>query len=412
MKRQRAYLKKMIPMAPPVSGESGESPSVESLRIADDVVRFLRRYLVCEPAQADILALWVIYTWCFQHFSTATYLMVRSPEPQCGKSLCLELLALLCDEPWLSTGADSRTIAGCLLNSDNRIRPEEKFVYRPPYTILLDDCHQAFLDSERQPLVAMLNSGARASGRYARYRCEYCVFGPKAFAENNNDDLPRSLASRCIPIVLHRRKPSEALSRFHRDLPPADTESLVQCLADWAEDNAATLAEAADRAPECLPPGLTPHQQDCAEPLLHVADLVGGPWPDKARAALATIFNFAGGSRSVQLLSDVREAFASRNYPEYLATCDLLSVIGRFEHRPWSEWPRNSGRRLSTLLHPFGILSRNLRVDAETVLRGYLLRDFHDAWERYLSPSPCSTTDFVSATEITASGAACSAQAD
>lgn len=395
MKRNRAYLKKMISTAPPVSGEAGES-----LSIADDVARFLRRYLACEPAQADILALWVIYTWCFRHFPTAAYLAVRSPEPQCGKSLCLELLALLCSEPWLSAGADARTIAGRLLNGDTRIRPEEDFVHTPPHTILLDDCHQAFNGSERQPLVALFNSGTRASGRYARYRCEYCVFGPKAFVCGNHDDLPRSLASRCIPIVLHRRKASEVLSRFHRGMPPADAESLLQHLADWAEGNASALAKSADRAPDRLPPGLAPHQQDCAESLLHIADLLAGPWPEKARAALTGVFNLAGGSRSVQMLFDVREAFASKGNPAYLATCDLLTVICGLEHRPWSEWPRNSGRRLATLLHPFGIASRNLRVDAETVLRGYLLRDFHDAWDRYLSVASSSAAGSLSATEV------------
>lgn len=407
MKRNRAYLKKMIPSAPPVSGETEEPPSV-----ADDVTHFLRRYLACQPAQADILALWVIYTWCFGHFPTAAYLAVRSPEPQCGKSLCLELLALLCNEPWLSAGADSRTIAGRLLNGDTRIRPEEDFVHTPPHTILLDDCHQAFHASDRQPLVPLLNSGARASGRYARYRCEYCVFGPKAFACSNHDDLPRSLAARCIPIVLHRRKASEGLSRFHRGMPPADTKSLLQRLTDWAEANASALAEAADQVPGRLPPGLAPHEADCVEPLLHIADLLGGPWPEKSRAALTSVFNLADSSRSVQMLFDVREAFASKGNPEYLATCDLLSVICGFEHRPWSGWPGNSGRRLATLLQPFGIASRNLRVDAETVLKGYLLRDFHDAWDRYLPIAPCSATGSLSVMEIAMMGADCSAKAD
>jgi hypothetical protein len=112
------------------------------------------------------------------------------------------------------------------------------------------------------------------------------------------------------------------------------------------------------------------------------------------------------------MLYDVREAFASRDYPEYLATCDILSVIGQFEHRPWGAWPANSGRRLATLLHPFGILSRSLRAGSEAVLRGYLLQDFQDAWERYLTGASGRTTDSACATEIAAIGAACSTNED
>ena len=426
MNRAQATLKKMLPMVPPALEEIEEPPSVETAPgapIANAIASFFDGYLACEPHQITVLTLWVIYTWCFEHFPTAAYLEIRSPEPQCGKSLCLQLLEMFCDSPWLVAGADPRTIANHLLTSDTRIRPGEVFVSRPPYTILLDDCHHAFHGSERQPLVAVLNSVTQASGRYARYRCEYCVFGPKAFA--GNTPLPQSLAYRCIPIVLHRKRPSDVLSRFHRGLPPAGLESLLERLSGWVDDNAGALAQAAGDEPGGFPPGLFPREQECAEPLLHIADLIGGPWPEKARAALAAILKLSESSRSVQMLCDVRAAFAAKDNPEYLTTRDILSAVGTLEYRPWSAWPRNAGRRLGALLHPFGIISRNIRVDPETVLRGYLQSDFHDAWERYLPPptsaqSPtlplCSTTGSLSDGHLLrdspAIGAACSVKAD
>ncbi|HWZ46160.1 MAG TPA: DUF3631 domain-containing protein [Candidatus Saccharimonadales bacterium] len=405
MNRAQASLKKTLPTAPPIPEEIEEptpAKTAPGATIADSIAAFLGRYLACEPHQRTVLALWVVYSWCFEHFPTAAYLDVRSPEPQSGKSLCLRLLELLCDSPWLAAGADVRTITSRLLTSDTRIKAGEDFVTRPPYTILLDDCQHAFHGSEHQPLVAILNSGAHAMGRYARYRCEYSVFGPKAFA--GNAPLPASLASRCIPIVLHRKRPSDTLSRFDRGLPSEDVERFHQALARWAKANATALAQAAEEAPAGIPPGLSPREQECAEPLLHIAGLIGGHWPEKARTALAAVFNLAESSRSVQMLCDVRVAFDSRHNPEYLSTRDILAVVGAFEYRPWSAWPRNSGRRLGALLHPFGIVSRNLRIDSETVLRGYLLRDFQDAWERYLPPAiygQCSATDFSSATPST-----------
>src|SRR6267142_2970572 len=271
MNRAQAYLAKTLPVAPSALDEIEEPPSVETASgapIADAISGFLGRYLACEPHQLTVLSLWVIYTWCFERFSTATYLSVRSPESESGKSLCLELLELLCDSPWLVAGADPRTIASQLLSSDTRIKAGEDFVSRPPYTILLDDCHHALHGSDRQPLIAILNSGAHASGRYTRYRTEYRVFGPKAFA--GNAPLPRSLASRCLPIVLHRRKPTDAISRLRfSGPPPDDAAGLLESVADWVEANADALAQVADEPPAGIPPGLSPHEQNCAEPLLH-----------------------------------------------------------------------------------------------------------------------------------------------
>ncbi len=388
MNRAQAYLAKTLPVAPSALDEIEEPPSVETgsgAPIADAIARFLGRYLACEPHQLTVLALWVIYTWCFERFSTATYLSIRSPESESGKSLCLELLELLCDSPWLAAGADPRTIANQLLSSDTRIKAGEDFVSRPPYTILLDDCHHALHGSDRQPLIAILNSGAHASGRYTRYRTEYRVFGPKAFA--GNAPLPRSLASRCLPIVLHRRKPTDAISRLRfSGPPPDDAAGLLESVADWVEANADALAQVADEPPAGIPPGLSPHEQNCAEPLLHIADLIGGSWPERARTAISAVFSLAESALAVQLLFDIRACFLVRDNPEYLATRDLLATLTNLEYRAWSAWPLNSGRRLGALLHPFGIISRDLQRGSEKTFKGYLLRDFQDAFERYLPP--------------------------
>ena len=58
-------------------------------------------------------------------------------------------------------------------------------------------------------------------------------------------------------------------------------------------------------------------------------------------------------------------------------------------HRTHSEAYRilKSGRRLAGLLHPFGIASRRMHLTQQDDFMGYLLKDFQDAWERYLPPS-------------------------
>lgn len=119
---------------------------------------------------------------------------------------------------------------------------------------------------------------------------------------------------------------------------------------------------------------------------------MGGSWPERARTAIGAVFNLAESALAVQLLFDIRACFLVRDNPEYLATRDLLATLTNLEYRAWSAWPLNSGRRLGALLHPFGIISRDIQRGSEKTFKGYLLRDFQDAFERYLPPIdvPCA----------------------
>src|SRR5579864_9136755 len=100
--------------------------------IATDIANFISRYLACGPHQLTLLALWVIYCWNFEHFSSAVYLNIRSPETQTGKSLCLELMGILCPATWLATGAESRTLTSRLLTSHTRVHEDDDFDPQSP----------------------------------------------------------------------------------------------------------------------------------------------------------------------------------------------------------------------------------------------------------------------------------------
>ncbi|HWZ42397.1 MAG TPA: DUF3631 domain-containing protein [Candidatus Saccharimonadales bacterium] len=382
---------------PAVHGDSGEgdipSPAHQTgdpqtglqdpAAMLDAIASFLRQYLACDGHQLTVLTLWSVHTWCFGYGPTAAYLSIRSPESQSGKTLCLQLLELLCADSQLITGASTSTVISRLLIHQHRILPDKPFQL-PEGTLLLDDCHHTFGPSERQPLLAMLNSGSRATCFYANGRSQYSVFGPKAFA--GNAPLPRSLAARCIPIVLERQPPSAAFHRFNFDEAHQAAGHLIEWLEQWAGDHSLAFTQVAQQSPDAMPAALTPREQECAEPLLHIADLIGGSWPGKARVAMSALFNLAESSLSVQLLFDIRACFLVRSNPEYLATRDLLAALTALEYRAWSAWPANSGRRLGALLHPFGIISHDLHRGSEKAFKGYLLQDFQDAFERYLPP--------------------------
>src|SRR5579864_7420816 len=374
--------------ASPANQEQALVPIVDALpperpahKLFDSIAAYISRHLACDPHQLTVLTLWVGHTWSFRGSPTAVYLNVCSPEAESGKSTCLMLLRELSSNPSFVTGISAASLMHYLLVDTNRV-DDNKF----ESTLFLDDCQHTFGPAERQPLLALLNSGCDVNPCYLSAGQEYCFFGPKAFASTAS--LPRSLAARCIPIRLYRRKPSDPLVRFSQDTAREPALKLVIELVSWVSRSRQALDHLRENAPPLIHPGLTPREQSCAEPLLHLADLIGGPWPDRTRLALGAIFKLAESSMGVELLRDIRALFNDKGDPEYISTKDMLAGLVTWEHRPWSNWTRNSGQKLAKLLHPFGITSQGLHCGSETSFKGYLFKDFQDAWERYLPPIP------------------------
>lgn len=355
----------------------------QGAEILDSVSSYLRRYLVCDEHQLTILTLWSASTHCPGVFSTAAYLDIRSPEPYSGKSVCFNLLNAVCRTSWYFTGAPGATMVERFLPGRSLDDPGMELDSRPLFTVLLDDCHHSFSRSERQPIVALLNSGSDIGGYFPSGEEDYNFFGPKAFA--GNSPLPCSLAARSIPIILRRSKPSEKFTRLEYSAIQDAASPLADRLKQWTANIRPALAKAARSDPANLPPTLSPGQRKCAEPLIHIADFAGGSWPAKARAAVAAIFDIEDASLPLQMLSDVRSLFRLKDNPAYIATADLLIELRAMETRSWSDWGSKSGRRLGTLLRIFEISSRYINHSGGG-FRGYHLADFQDSWERYLPP--------------------------
>jgi Protein of unknown function (DUF3631) len=375
-------------MQPTKPATKGYTVRPQGADILDSIAAYFRRYLVADDHQLTILGLWSACSQCNQHFRVAPYLDIRSAEPHSGKSLCLNLLNAFSgagEAGMFFSGVPAGSLIQRFLpgRSSNDIDPADSKA--PLFKVLLDDCHHSFGPSERQPLLALLNSGSETVGFFPHGEDDYYFFGPKAFAGNN--PLPRSLAVRCVPIVLRRPKPSEKFIRADNQPIWDAAQGLKQRLTNWLQQISDLLQQSARKDPANLPPTLSPGQRKIAEPLIHIADLAGGSWPAKVRAALAAVFDLADASPSLQMLCDVRSIFREKDNPEYFATADLLTELRAMESRPWSAWGPKSGRRIAFHLRPFGIGPRDLHYDSPTTFKGYRIADFQDAWERYLPPS-------------------------
>src|ERR1700730_249498 len=112
------------------------SPTATAPKMLSRIVDFIGRHLQCTQEQRIVLALWVIHTHCYSAFFTSPCLDIHSTQKQAGKSICLELLRLLCNKSWLTCGFTSSMLA--------------RHVDSESPTLLLDE-REATLGSARRP---------------------------------------------------------------------------------------------------------------------------------------------------------------------------------------------------------------------------------------------------------------------
>lgn len=212
---------------------------------------------------------------------------------------------------------------------------------------------------------------------------QFAVFGPKALAGIGK--LPDTVTDRAIPIRMLKRKRSEPVARFRARTAREEAARLVTALRT-------ALAAQPPTFEAELPTELPDRAADAWEPLLAIADAAGGTWPARARRAALVLH--AGreqdDSLGLRLLADVRLVFAQPGL-ERIFTADLIAALAADEESPWTNEPSPfTARRLSSLLRPFEIASKQLRIGAKSQ-KGYEREAFLDSWERYLPAPPPPT---------------------
>jgi Protein of unknown function (DUF3631) len=247
-------------------------------------------------------------------------------------------------------------------------------------------------------LRGILNSGFNVKGRFTRMMGvgtameprHFSTFCPKAFA--GIGVLTDTLANRSITIRLERalRGSSE---RFRPDgmgkaakLLRKELDGLRKRAAAWATASRDSLASAEPICPESF----LDRQCDISEPLLAIADLLGGDWPKKARQALASLFASPAAedtSIGVQLITDIRDIFGASEVDK-LTSADLIAQLVEIETSPWGEWRHGkpmTPRNLASHLKRYGIRPRTIRTDAGVVAKGYSKDLFQNAFLRYVN---------------------------
>ena len=370
----------------PLPGACGLSSLLGRLR------SFLAEFIVFTANEhADLIALWIAHTYVLNAFEFTPYLNINSPLKRCGKSTLLDALKHLVARPWPFVSPSPAVLF-------------RKIEADAP-TLLWDEVDTVFSvgkgDEGKEDLRAVLNAGFQRGAKVPRCvgpahkLAEFSVFCAKALAGIGT--LPDTVADRSMSITLARAKPGQKPGRFrHREVAPR-AEELRAALEAWAQ-GAGVLDSLRTARPD-IPESLGDRQADIGEPLLAIADLAGGEWPQQARKALIKLGGTAGTTDdniSQKLLADVRDAFLSER-ADRLPTRDLLQLLVEREDAPWAQWweadvsrgnVKGPASRLARLLRPFGVYSKKLREEGGKPVMGYLQGLFEDAFSSYLPNIP------------------------
>jgi hypothetical protein len=350
-----------------------------------EVSNYLARF-VCYPSKHahTAHALWIMHAHLMQCWESTPRLFFCSPEPGSGKTRALEAT-----EPMVPAPVEAVNVTPAYLF--RKVGSEEGV------TILFDEIDTVFgpKAKDNEEIRGLLNAGHRRGAVAGR-----CVVRGKiveteeipaycAVALAGLGWLPDTLMSRSVIIRMRRRAPGENVEPYRRRVHLPAGERLRDRLAAWAAGVADQLGKS---WPE-LPTVITDRNADVWEPLIAVADVVGGDWPVMAREAAVALVAEATErepSLGVRLLADLRTVFG---VADAMFTEDVLAALHSLKEAPWNDLkggPLND-RGLATRLRQYSIKSRQIRLGHRT-LKGYLRAHLEDAWKRYLPSDANSET--------------------
>lgn len=348
---------------------------VDGATVLDELSATFSRYVALPKGAADAAALWSAHTYAFKTFPISPRLAITSPEKRCGKTTLMRLMAAVCE----------RQLQAANITPAAVFRAIE--IARP--TLLVDEA-DTFL-KKNDELRGVLNSGHAHDGNVIRTvgddhePRQFSTFSPCAIAMIGQ--LPDTLGDRSISIALRRRTAGEHIERLRVDRPHIFAD-LRRKLARFAVDSAARLKN----ADPAMPASLDDRAADNWRVLFAIADVAGGDWPARARAACAALNaekEADADSQSVALLRDIQAIFANRGHPDKLLSVELCQALADDEASPWAAFGHADKpitvTALARLLKRFNIAPKVLREGAQ-IRRGYEREAFVDAWSRYLPP--------------------------
>jgi hypothetical protein len=353
---------------------------VDGVDLLDALTRTLHSFVIMTKHQARAVALWIMFTWCFDAAHCALKLWIKSPEKRSGKTRLVEILSYLVYRELIASGM---SVAVFYRLIEMKGHP----------TVLMDEFDT--WASENPEFRGMLNAGfdKRTALRWVCVGDDHTptafnLFCPQVIAGIGK--IPDTVADRSLKIELKRKLKSENVAKLRRR-GTAGLEELARKCARWSADNLPDLMNAAPVMPEAI----NDRASDGWELLIAIADQVGGPWPQRARQAaikLSGEYSIDDESTPTQLFHDLR--IVLREHEEVGEQVPSLKLVGwlvAMEDRPWVEFLNGrplSQNMLARILRKFDVRPRSSN---DATFRWYSrakLLELLDRWDPEPPTSP------------------------
>ncbi len=358
-------------------------PDPNTAGLLDDVRSFLSDYIVFPTEHdLDVVTLWTAHTSVLDVLDASPRLVLVSPEPACGKTRLLEMVAMLCPWAQLTYAPNVKKLRLTIEDNDDGQTP----------TVLVDEADAVFgTNGTRNPeLRALINTSYRrgpnptsGDGEDAGATTSW-GFAPFAVA-GLSGSIPATITSRAVTITMRPPGATKPAKTYQRGEVVERAGELRERLLSWGRHAVARLAE----IDPTLPTGLRDRSAEIWQPLFAIAELAQGSWPKRARAACSTFMQDARTatmlSPGLQLLADIRPVFGDK---DRMLSEELVAALIADPENLWSErgpWALDV-RRLARELQPYGVRTRDMRTDTGRG-KGYQLSGdtgLTQAWDRWL----------------------------
>lgn len=350
---------------------------VDGAKLLSDLSSLILRYVDLSRAQADITALWAVGTHLHASLDGFPILVIRSPTKRCGKTRLLTTLSRLVSRAQPMSGVTAPALLRLI------------DLYQP--TAMVDEFDALLKSSEEmsEALRGLLNSCVqRATAIIIKSVTIDNDWGPRAFstwapvAVSGIGKVPETVADRAVEIELQRKSQNVKVARL-RTRDGEDLNQAARQIVRFVQDHREEIVGAEPK----MPASLNDRQAEGLEPLIAIADVAGGEWPERARAAVVGQGDENEDGGPEQLIRDIRTVFDGQLVPyDQLSSAELtkrLLELSDHRYRIFKNGNPLTKNLLARALEPFHVRSKDIWLPSGKSLKGYARSQFADAFERY-----------------------------
>ena len=347
------------------------SSVVDIEELLNKIETYISQHAILPKGASTVITLWCLATYNINIFRIYPKLVVFSPDKRCGKSTVLDLIEAFCSRSLITSNISTAGIYRLI----DECQP----------TLIIDES-DTFVSGKNKEMVGIINSG-HAKNRAFVTRCVGDNHLPKKFSTwtpmvlASIKTLQPTIMDRSVVIPIKRKAKSETVKRISHDLYESrklDRQKLLKWSIDKMDDIISNPIEPSNLGND--------RAVDNWLPLFTIAAQVSDTWLDKCKSAYKLLNDFDDEqNQSTLLFEDIRAIFIEHNNDK-IQSASLVNKLCELKDHPWCESKNGrpiSQNGLASMLRPYGIKPIGIRFSNQS-LRGYELKQFHDAFDRYL----------------------------